>query len=116
MPLSESTDESILTLFLNSDVRLYTVAPTDEDPGFEVSGSGYAPQPSTLTQDLTDSNIARNSDAIVFDGMPECDVVAIGLTDAGGSLLWYDVLSSPKPFTEGEVATLPAEAFVVTVS
>lgn len=116
MPNTIAHDDSIIERFVGSALHLYTTAPTDEQGGVEVDGGGYSSQPTTITQSLSDANIADNPDAIIFTNMPDCTVTAIGIKDLGGDLIYYDTLSSPKPFASGEIATVPARALSVTIT
>lgn len=116
MPNTDTLDDAIVAQFIGSTMHLYTTSPTDESDGVEVTGGTYAAQPTTLVQDPADPEIARNSDAIIFDGMPESSVVAYGIKDEGGVLLYYDTLASPRNLDSGGIVTVPANALTVTVS
>lgn len=115
MPTTDALDDTFIAPFIGSTLHLYTTAPTDETEGVEVVGGAYAAQATNLLQDAADSNVARNSDNIIFTDMPDCTVVAIGIKDSGGTLIYYDTLTSPKVVSANGIVTVATNTLTVTL-
>lgn len=116
MPNTIALDDTILSPFIGSTLHLYTTAPTDESDGVEVTGGSYSPQPTNLTQDLSDLDTARNADNIIFTGLPATTVVAYGIKDSGGTLIYYEALSSPKTLDADAIMTVPINTLTVAIA
>lgn len=102
------------TLYLG----LYTVAPTDEGGGTEVSGGGYARQPFTLTAPTT-AGVTENADTITFPTATADwgTIVAVGIFDAetGGNLLMWGNLTTSKTVSTGDTFQFNAGDLDITI-
>jgi len=94
----------------NTYAALYTVAPTDSDPGTEVSGNGYARQ-LVAWGTVAGGQMSNTTDPVSFAaGGAWGDMVAVGVWDAvsGGNLLWYGTLGSTITINDTDVLEFAA--------
>lgn len=84
-----------LTAPTSLELALYAAAPTDAAGGTEVSGSAYARQAVTLGA-ISGNNTVTNSALIQFPVVTGSayTVVAWGLFDQAGNLLYWNTISS----------------------
>lgn len=101
----------------NVYLALYTVAPTAEGGGTEVTGGSYS-RKLCLMSDGDNPGEVKNTNAINFTAMPACTVVATAIlsTSSGGNMLVYNTLISPRTIVEGETLTADAGAIVVALT
>ena len=106
---------------VNPYVGLFSTAPAnDNDPGTELSGNGYARQAVTFGAPQTDTGNVRkieNTNEPTF-GPATADwlqAVAFGIFTAvtGGTLLYWDNLTTPKTVQNGDSAKFAAGALKV---
>jgi hypothetical protein len=108
--LTDYLEDKLLDHFLGTasytmpasvEVGLYTVAPSDNTTGTEVSGGSYARQ--TAAFSASSGGATSNSSNIDFTNMPACTVVAIGISEpSGGKLLVWGTLTSNKSLDAGD--------------
>ena len=99
----------------------FSVAPTETGGGTELSGNGYARK--AVTANTTNLPAAANSvkangvaiEWAAFTGGPQT-VVAVGAYDASvaGNLLFYDVVSTPKTYTTGDIMRIEVNGLTVS--
>jgi hypothetical protein len=98
-------------------LALYSVAPTDNTLGTEVSGGAgpYARQLAAFSSSTLGSS--QNTGIIDFTGMPAVTVVAIAVLDAatGGNMLFYSTLATTRSLSAGDTLRVPAGGLVVTL-
>jgi hypothetical protein len=98
-------------------VGLFTVAPTDEGGGTEVSGGGYARQSVTFSA-ASDGSITNSADITFPQATANWGtIVAVGLFDAAtaGNLLWYGDLTQSKTVNSGDIFKIPAGNLTVSL-
>lgn len=95
-------------------VALYTVLPTESDPGTEVVGGSYAPQAATFI-DGDGQGQRENDTAVVFADMPACTVVGSAVLDQDDNMLVFGELPSHRTMAAGETLTAEAGSLVVTL-
>lgn len=98
-------------------LALYSVAPTDNTTGTEVTGGAgpYARQVAAFSSSTAGSS--QNSGIIDFTGMPAVTVVAIAVMDAStaGNMLFYSTLATSRSLSAGDTLRVPAGGLVVTL-
>jgi hypothetical protein len=87
------------------NLAFFTEAPTDAGGGVEVVGGGYAAQPVTYGAPVTGSS--SNTAVVNYTNLPACTVVAVGLKDESGNILFYEVLANPVTYTAGQNISVP---------
>jgi hypothetical protein len=97
-------------------LALFTATPGEGDSGTEVSGVGYERQSVTLARagSVLSNSVAVNFPAVTGDWGT---VVSGGVFDAvtGGNLLARGQLASPRTPLDGDILTIPAGQFTVTL-
>jgi hypothetical protein len=83
-------------------IALFTVAPTDNGGGTEVTGGSYARQVATFS--TASAGATSNNSNVDFTGMPAATTVAIGIFDAStsGNMLLYGTLTTNKTTDAGD--------------
>lgn len=99
-------------------VALFTTATGDDGSGTEVTGGGYARQPSTWAAATSGVGATSNDADIVFPNMPEVTVTHIALYDAasGGNMLYHGPLSTPQVVASGNTFVFSAGDIDITES
>jgi hypothetical protein len=102
-------------------VGLFTTSPTPSTAGVEVSGTGYArvQVPNTsATWTPAAAGSKSNASPITFPvaGGSWGTVVAVGLFNESGTLLYFGPLTASLTVTSGEAFTIPTGAFVASES
>ena len=83
-------------------IGLFTVAPTEEDNGKELTGGAYCRK--NVSFDFADDGATANASDIDFDEMPAVTTVAVGIFDSviGGNMLLFGNLTEKKETDEGD--------------
>ena len=94
---------------------LYTVAPSDQSAGTEVTGGSYARQ--TITFSAASSGSASNNTNVDFNTMPASTVVAVAVLDAStaGNVLFWGTLTTNRTVTAGDSIRIASGALVVSL-
>jgi hypothetical protein len=97
-------------------MSLYSVTPTGNTGGTEITGNGYSRQTATFT---TANNVATLSGNVVFtaSGGSWASVVAAGVVDApsAGNLLYFNTLPTTKTVASGYTLTFPTGNVTITL-
>jgi hypothetical protein len=97
-------------------MSLYSVTPTGNTGGTELSGSGYSRQTSAFT---VANNVATLSGNVVFtaSGGSWVPVVAAGIMDApsAGNLLYFNTLPTAKTVANGYTLTFVSGNVTITL-
>lgn len=96
--LRDASYTSPVTVYL----ACYTTNPTANDTGTEVSGGSYS-RPS-ITFAAPSGGTAVNNADVSIPGMPAVTISYLGIRDAaaGGNLLFYGALATPRTLTAGD--------------
>lgn len=97
-------------------VGLYTVAPSDTGGGTEVTGGSYARQTITFSAATLGAGSTSNSSQINFPTATASwgTVVAFGVFDSAGTLLYWSNLDTNKTISSGDTATFLVGSLVIT--
>ena len=123
---SYTHDDNILNFFLRGnpgaitspasvEVGLFTVAPSNPgDAGTECSGGGYARVAATFAAPVNGST--SNSMVVTFPTatLSWGVVVAAGVFDNSGTLLYYGNLTASKTIDPGDTASFAMSALTIT--
>ena len=97
-------------------MSLYSVTPTGNTGGTEITGNGYSRQTATFT---TANNVATLSGNVTFtaSGGSWASVVAAGVVDApsAGNLLYFNTLPTTKSVANGYTLTFPTGNVTITL-
>lgn len=106
---------------VNPYVGLFSTAPAnDNDPGTELSGNGYARQAVTFSAPTTDAGNVRkvsNADTVTFGpataNWPQAVAFGIFNQPSGGTLLYWDALTTPKTVQQDDSAQFAVGTLLV---
>lgn len=101
----------------NIKVKLYSVAPSASGGGTEIVGTGYSSGGIATTVGTTPwPAVAANSSDSYYNGAALTwsvgstwpTIVAVGITDESGNLLFFDSLDTPISPVNGDTVSFPA--------
>jgi hypothetical protein len=98
-------------------VGLFTAAPTDTDPGTEVSGGSYARQVLSVTT-ASDGIVTSSADVNFPQATASWGTIsALGIFDAltSGNLLMYTSLTTSKTIDEGDILKVSTNNLTVSL-
>ena len=88
-------------------IGLFTVAPTEEDNGKELTGGAYCRK--NVSFDFADDGATANASDIDFDEMPAVTTVAVAIFDSmtEGNMLLFGTLTDEKKTDNGDTLRIP---------
>lgn len=103
---------------------LFSLAPTDDTTGTEVSGGNYDRvelTASTAWNEPVNGSMSNKADIVFPTANADWgDVEAMALFDdqksVGGNIIWYGTFSSPRTILQGEALRFPAGSLVLSLN